>query len=86
MNIYYNTCIYCFIEYTMNRMFLHADDVAAVDWDCTVVILGLYVEWPSTDVIVAVEKKSVYDIVSVEESSVEDIVKRYCVNSTFYGF
>lgn len=65
----------------MNRMFLHADDVAAVDWDCTVVILGLYVEWPSTDVIVAVEKKSVYDIVSVE-----DIVKRYCVNSTFYGF
>lgn len=43
----------------MSRMLLHADGVAAVDWDWTVVIVGLYVEWTSTDDTVDVEKTSV---------------------------
>lgn len=37
----------------MNRIFLHTDDGAAVDWDWTVVIFGLYVEGTSFDDIVA---------------------------------
>lgn len=57
-----------------SRKFLHADDVAAVDWDWTVVIVGLYVEWTSTDDIVDVEKPSVDDIVAVEKTSVNVIV------------
>lgn len=57
----------------MGRMFLHADDIEAVDWDWTVVILGLYVERTSESVddIVAVEGSSVVDIVTV---AVDDIV------------
>lgn len=47
----------------MSGMFLHADDVATVDWDWTVVIVGLYVEGTSIDDIVAVEGTSVDDIV-----------------------
>lgn len=45
----------CFIEYwcAMNRIFLHTDDGAAVDWDWIVVIFGLYVEGTSFDDIVA---------------------------------
>lgn len=45
----------CFIEYwyAMNRIFLHTDDGAAVDWDWTVVVFGLYVEGTSFDDIVA---------------------------------
>lgn len=57
-------------------MSLHAVDDVTVDWswDWTVVILGLYVEWTSTDDIVDVEKPSVDDIVAVEKTSVNVIV------------
>lgn len=57
----------------MSRMLLHADGVAAVDWDWTVVIVGLYVEWTSTDDTVDVEKTSVDDIVVVEKTSVNGV-------------
>lgn len=62
----------------MGHLFLHADDNAAVDWDCTVVILGLYVEGTSESVdgIVPVKGSSVEDIitVTVEGTSVDGIV------------
>lgn len=63
--------------YTMCHLFLHADDSAAVDWDCTVVILGLYIEGTSESVdgIVPVKWSSVNIItVTVEGTFVDGIV------------